>query len=70
MTDLLNGDAVPFVLGFGAGMIGALILALSWIGAIERSVSEALTRIEKVVGFQAVEKAHLLVNLSRNRNGV
>jgi hypothetical protein len=70
MTDFLNGDAIPFVLGFGTGMIGALILALSWIGSIERSVTEALTRIEKVVGLQSIEKAHLMVSLSRNRNGV
>jgi hypothetical protein len=70
MSDFLTGDAIPFVLGFGTGMIGALILALSWIGSIECSVTKALTRIEKVVGLQSIEKARLKASLSPNHNGV
>ena len=49
--------SIPFLLGFGCGMIASMIAALTFVGSIAANVTRTLTEIKAVVGAHMVESA-------------
>ncbi len=55
MTD---GSAftIPFLLGFGCGMVASMIAALTYVSAIGADVARSLSEIKRIVGIEVVDK--------------
>lgn len=56
MSDLRDAWSVPFLLGFGCGMIASMIAALTYVSAIGADVARCLTEIKRLVGIEEEQK--------------
>jgi len=48
---------VPFLLGFGCGMLAAMISALTWVASIEATVVKAMGEIKALVSGIGIKES-------------